>query len=92
MSVALVRTETCQTCRFLHRPNPDIAAGICHRNPPVPILLGLAPPKIQGQSPTAVTEGHWPQVGLVDWCGEWSASAGYYAGIDLSKVGQEGTA
>lgn len=71
--------EGCGTCRFWM--SPDQKGGICRRNPPTPILLGLAPaspianPGKQQQG-VPVTQAFFPQMSARGWCGEHQTRGG----------------
>ncbi len=55
----------CVTCRFfVPKPVKDANAGECHRYAPSPLI---------GGSGTGWSNWKWPEVCVVDFCGEWQA-------------------
>jgi hypothetical protein len=98
MSVTTLRNENCGGCHFWRRNGitaPDgTAFGACCQEPPKVFLLGVVNPQMVGQNPRPVTDSFWPTLPANGWCGRFQPSTHpqSFAGIDLSKLGEEGTA
>lgn len=67
----------CGTCRHFKRYQAGQPAGTCHGAPPVPVMIGLKPPTLQGQAPTPVMQTHWPETAEMEGCGAHSDGPSY---------------
>lgn len=62
--------ECCAKCRHYHLPKPD--AGMCRRNPPVPMIVGMQ----QGAlGPIPIVTGYFPPTNRDVVCGEFQPRA-----------------
>jgi hypothetical protein len=59
-------SETCETCKFFKDTG---RRGYCYRYPPLVYVEKYWEGGAQYEQPATA----WPQVGLIDWCGEYSA-------------------
>lgn len=74
---------TCGNCRHFHRFRREHPDGCCHAHPPTVLIVGMAPPSLQGQLPRPVTNGFWPTTNAAEVCGEHAPSvAAALAGIE----------
>lgn len=63
--------DCCANCRFWfdpEQPNNQINAGVCRRNPPVPIPIGTQ--NLANGQMNVITQAAWPMLLGDSWCGE----------------------
>lgn len=77
---AIIARE-CRSCSFYVGSK---LSGVCHRNPPVPMLLPAQEP-ISGRQVLEM-KGCWGPVGAKDWCGE------YQRNLSVALGNAQGTA
>lgn len=67
----VVYHRTCGTCSAFKVNVTNVKQGQCHRNPPVPMVLGVKPGP--GGVGMPVIQSIWPPVGANDSCREWES-------------------
>lgn len=76
----------CGNCAFFRLVQDPL--GLCHRNPPIPVMVGMVASSIQGKPPQPMVQGHWPQTAAAQWCGEWDRRV-EIADLDLAGLAAE---
>lgn len=81
----MMTTKSCSNCNAFVADNEQ--QGTCRASPPMPVLVGMRPPVMQGQPPIPVFQAMFPTVGVGWWCRK-HVQVIELSKIDMSNFGQ----
>jgi hypothetical protein len=77
-------SDTCVNCNaFLQL---DDEKGVCRARPPMPVVVGVRPPMVQGQPGIPLFQSIFPTMSVDAWCREHQAKVDFHK-IDLTQLG-----
>ena len=76
--------DMCGNCNAYLKGNEQ--KGWCRARPPVPLVVGIQPPRIAGQNPEPIIQALFPPMAHDSWCREHEAANVELSKIDLSSL------